>query len=106
MKLYLVQHAEAVPAEDNPDRPLSDNGRTTFLGVLLAYGFVGPVGANLNAVADAESKYYNCIKAGLMAHLQGYPPAVSVEFARKILFSHERLSFIELEQAVDEVQAV
>ncbi len=28
MKLYLVQHAEAVPAEDNPDRPLSDNGRT------------------------------------------------------------------------------
>ena len=78
----------------------------TFLGVLLAYGFVGPVGANLNAVADAESKYYNCIKAGLMAHLQGYPPAVSVEFARKILFSHERPSFIELEQAVDEVQAV
>ena len=78
----------------------------TFLGVLLAYGFVAPVGTALTVVADGESKYYHCIKAGLMAHLQGYPPAVSVEFARKILFSHERPSFTELEQAVDEAQAV
>ena len=78
----------------------------TFLGVLLAYGFVAPVGTALSVVADAESKHYHCIKAGLMAHLQGYPPAVSVEFARKILFSHERPSFTELEQAVDEAQAV
>ncbi len=28
MRVYLVQHADAVPAEDNPDRPLSDKGRT------------------------------------------------------------------------------
>jgi chemotaxis protein MotA len=40
------------------------------------------------------------MKAGLLAHMQGYAPAVSIEFARKTLFSHERPSFIELEEAV------
>ena len=39
----------------------------TFLGVLLAYGFVGPVGNNLKAYAEADTKYYECIKAGLVA---------------------------------------
>ncbi len=40
------------------------------------------------------------MKAGLLAHMQGYPPAVSVEFARKVLFSTERPNFYEVEQAV------
>jgi chemotaxis protein MotA len=40
------------------------------------------------------------MKAGLLAHMQGYPPAVSVEFARKVLWSTERPSFYEVEQAV------
>lgn len=64
----------------------------TFLGILLAYGLVGPIGANLKGYSDADSKYYQCIKAGLMAHLQGYAPAVSIEFARKTLFSKACLS--------------
>ena len=72
----------------------------TFLGILLAYGFVGPIGANLTAWADADTKYFQCIKAGLLAHMQGYASAVSIEFARKTLFSHERPTFIELEEAV------
>ena len=42
------------------------------------------------------------IKAGLLAHMSGYPPAVSIEFARKILHHHERPSFAELEEAVQE----
>ena len=72
----------------------------TFLGILLAYGFVSPSGRNLEMWADADSKYYQCIKAGLLAHLQGYAPAVSIEFARKTLFSHQRPSFAELEEAI------
>ncbi|MBM3516788.1 MAG: flagellar motor stator protein MotA [Alphaproteobacteria bacterium] len=72
----------------------------TFLGVLIAYGFVPPSGANLTKWTDADTKYFLCIKAGLLAHLHGYAPAVSIEFARKTLFSHERPSFTELEQAV------
>ncbi len=72
----------------------------TFLGVLLSYGFVGPIGNNLKAYADADIKYYECIKAGLLAYLQGYAPAIAIEFARKTLFSEDRPSFFEVEEAV------
>ena len=41
----------------------------TFLGILLAYGLVGPMASSLKAYSEAESKYFYCIKAGLMAHL-------------------------------------
>ena len=71
----------------------------TFLGILLCYGFVGPMATALKGNQDEEHVYFVCIKAGLIAHLQGYAPAVSVEFARKILQSHTRPSFQELEEA-------
>jgi chemotaxis protein MotA len=72
----------------------------TFLGVWMAYGFVGPIATKAKATFDAEAKYLSCIKAGLLAHLNGAAPAVSVEFARKALLSHDRPSFYELEDAV------
>jgi chemotaxis protein MotA len=72
----------------------------TFLGVFLAYGFVEPLAVVLKICYDAESKYYQCIKAGLLAHMAGYAPAVSVEFARKVLFSNTRPTFYEVEEAV------
>jgi chemotaxis protein MotA len=78
----------------------------TFLGILMSYGVVGPIGKNLEAYADAETKYYECIKATMLAHLNGCAPAVSVEFGRKLLFSHERPTFQELEEAVDNVLPV
>jgi chemotaxis protein MotA len=71
----------------------------TFMGVLLAYGFVGPLAAALKALYDSETKYYQCMKAGLVAYLQGYAPAVCVEFARKALFSTVRPTFFEVEEA-------
>ncbi len=74
----------------------------TFLGVLLAYGFIGPLGNALKGYADADTKYYACMKAALVAHMQGYAPAISIEFARKLLFSNERPTFTELEDAVNE----
>jgi len=77
----------------------------TFLGVLLAYGVVGPMGHKLGAYFDAEAKYYACLSAGLLGFMQGHPPAVAVEFARKTLFSHERPSFIEVEEAVANLPA-
>ena len=77
----------------------------TFLGVLLSYGFVGPMAQALKGRANADTKYYTCIKAGLLAYMQGYAPAVSVEFARKTLFAHERPSFYEVEEAVAELPA-
>ena len=72
----------------------------TFLGILMSYGFVGPMANALQAVDEAEAKYFQCIKIGLLAHLQGYPPAVSVEFARKALLDADRPSFYEIEDAV------
>jgi chemotaxis protein MotA len=73
----------------------------TFLGVLLSYGFVAPMADALKAVYDSETKYYQCIKVGLLAHMQGYAPSVSIEFARKALFSNVRPTFYEVEEAVD-----
>ncbi|MCG8690305.1 MAG: flagellar motor stator protein MotA [Minwuiales bacterium] len=73
----------------------------TFFGIFVAYGLVSPMGSYLSAYSDADTKYYQCMKAGILAHLQGYAPAVSVEFARKTLYSHERPSFTEVEEAAD-----
>lgn len=78
----------------------------TFLGVLLSYGFVGPMATALKARYDAETKYFQCIKAGLLAYMQGYAPAVAVEFARKALLSNVRPTFYEVEEAVAAVPPV
>ena len=78
----------------------------TFLGVFVAYGFVGPIATTLNAAYDAETKYFQCIKAGLLAYLNGYAPAICVEFARKALMSDVRPTFYEVEEAVSALPAV
>jgi len=77
----------------------------TFCGVLFAYGFVGPIANAVKARADADVKYYLCIKAGLLAYMQGYAPAVAVEFARKALNSDVRPTFYEVEEAVEAAPA-
>jgi len=78
----------------------------TFFGVFVAYGFIGPMSSSLKASFEAEGKYLQCIKAGLLAHLQGYAPAVAVEFARKALLSDVRPDFYEVEKATGELQPV
>ena len=78
----------------------------TFFGVLMSYGFIAPLASIIKEVDEADAKYYQCMKAGLLAHMQGYPPAVSVEFARKVLLSTERPNFYEVEQAVSALPPV
>nr|WP_240545056.1 flagellar motor stator protein MotA [Ectothiorhodospira shaposhnikovii] len=70
----------------------------TFTGILLAYGFVGPLSNALERRADEESKYLAVLKACILANVQGYSPQVAVEFGRKAMTSNMRPSFIELEQ--------
>ena len=72
----------------------------TFLGILLAYGFVGPLSSLLEQKLIESSKMFECIKVTLLASLNGYSPALAVEFGRKVLFSTERPSFLELEAHV------
>jgi chemotaxis protein MotA len=78
----------------------------TFLGVFVSYGFVGPMAVSLKSTFDADHKYLQCIKAGLLAHLHGYAPQISVEFARKALHSHVRPTFYEVEDAVSDLPPV
>jgi chemotaxis protein MotA len=72
----------------------------TFLGILLAYGFVGPLATTLEQKADEGTKMLQLIKVTLLANLNGYAPAMAVEFGRKALNSTERPTFAELEEHV------
>ena len=72
----------------------------TFLGILLAYGFVSPLAGRIEQRLHESTKLLECIKVTLLASLNGYSPALAVEFGRKVLYSTERPSFIELEQHV------
>ena len=72
----------------------------TFLGILLAYGFVSPLASLANQKVDEATKELQCVKATLLASVQGYAPAVALEFGRKVLYSTERPGFAELESHV------
>jgi chemotaxis protein MotA len=72
----------------------------TFLGILLSYGFVGPLATLLDQKLHESSKVFQCVKVTLLASLNGYAPALAVEFGRKVLFSTERPSFAELEDHI------
>ena len=78
----------------------------TFSGIFFAYGVLGPMASSLEKTYDADHHYFLCMKAGLMGHMQGYAPQVSVEFARKALATEMRPSFAEVEQMIDNLPAV
>jgi chemotaxis protein MotA len=69
----------------------------TFLGILVAYGFVGPISTAMEHKAHEEGKAFEVVKMALVASVRGYPPPVAVEFARKLLFSSVRPNFKDLE---------
>jgi len=72
----------------------------TFLGILLAYGFVAPLSGLSEQKLDESSKMFQCVKVTLLASLNGYAPALAVEFGRKVLYSTERPTFAELEEHI------
>jgi chemotaxis protein MotA len=69
----------------------------TFLGILLSYGYVAPLASRLEQRVAEETHYELCIKAGLIAVYKGLPPAIAVEFARRVLPEEVRPSFDETE---------
>jgi len=77
----------------------------TFLGVWLAYGFVGPIAGAMTSRADTKVMYYRCIKAGIVAFLNGAAPQVAVEFSRKLLPHDVQPTFLELEDKLNELPA-
>ncbi|MDQ2820891.1 MAG: flagellar motor stator protein MotA [Pseudomonadota bacterium] len=77
----------------------------TFLGILLAYGFVGPLSSLLEQKLEESTKMYQCVKVTLLASLNGYAPALAVEFGRKVLYSTERPTFAELEEHIKKAKS-
>lgn len=72
----------------------------TFLGILMGYGFAGPMAASMGEQAKEEGLIFGCAKTCIIATLNGYTPQIAVEFGRKALTSDLRPSFIELEEFV------
>ncbi|PKO54700.1 MAG: flagellar motor stator protein MotA [Betaproteobacteria bacterium HGW-Betaproteobacteria-2] len=77
----------------------------TFLGILLAYGFVTPLSGLLEQKLEESTKMYQTVKVTLLASLNGYAPAIAVEFGRKVLYSSERPGFNELEDFVKQAKS-
>ena len=71
----------------------------TFLGILMCYGVVGPLGANMTKAADEEHSYMNTLRVLLLAAMKGQAPQVVLEMARRSIPNHVRPSFEELETA-------
>lgn len=72
----------------------------TFLGILLAYAFAEPLAGLLEQKTEETGKELQCIRTTLLASMQGYNPSTAIEFGRKVLYSTERPTFIELESYV------
>jgi chemotaxis protein MotA len=72
----------------------------TFLGILLCYGFVGPLAANMAKSADEEHAYYHVLRVALVSFMKGIPPTVAVEFARRAIPGHVRPSFQQFEKHI------
>jgi chemotaxis protein MotA len=71
----------------------------TFLGILLCYGFLGPLASNMSKISDAEGQYYNVLRVGVIAYIKGQAPILSVEFARRAIPHDVRPTFKEMEAA-------
>jgi chemotaxis protein MotA len=72
----------------------------TFLGVLLSYGFVGPIGTHLEHIANEDMIIFQVIKIALVSFVGGAAPQIAVEYARRVIPSDAKPGFTELEDAI------
>jgi len=77
----------------------------TFLGILMCYGLVGPISANMAKTADDEHAYYNVLRVLIIAFMKGSAPVQAVEFGRRAIPGHVRPSFQETEKFIREKSA-
>lgn len=101
-----------VNALASADRPAAELGELiahamvgTFLGILLAYGFISPLAALLRQKSAEQAKMLFCIKAVLLSAINGSAPQIAIEFGRKTLYSSLRPSFYELEEHIRQVKS-
>jgi chemotaxis protein MotA len=70
----------------------------TFLGILLCYGVVGPLGANMRKAADEHNEYLHVLRVLLLAFLKGGAPMIAIEMGRRAIPAYARPSFDEMEK--------
>jgi len=71
----------------------------TFLGILMCYGFLSPLAASMAKSNARESRYYDCLRVGILSFVRGSPPIMAVEFARRTIPHEVRPTFQEMEAA-------
>lgn len=71
----------------------------TFLGILLCYGLVGPLGANMTKGAEAHNEYLQVLRVLILSFLKGNAPMIAIEIARRSIPAHVRPTFVEMEKA-------
>ena len=77
----------------------------TFLGVLLCYGFVGPLAANMAKLAEEEREYWHVLRVAMIAFMKGVAPLLAAEMGRRAIPAHVRPDFQEFENACKNRQA-
>jgi chemotaxis protein MotA len=70
----------------------------TFLGILLCYGVVGPLSANMAKTADAQNEYLHVLRVLILSFLKGSAPMIAIEMGRRAIPAHVRPSFDEMEK--------
>jgi chemotaxis protein MotA len=70
----------------------------TFLGILLCYGVVGPLAANMGKLAAEHNDYLHVLRVLLLAFLKGSAPMIAIEMGRRAIPAHARPSFDEMEK--------
>ena len=71
----------------------------TFLGILLCYGLVGPLAANMTKGADEQNEYLGVLRVLMLSFLKGNAPLIAIEIGRRAIPAHVRPSFSEMEKA-------
>jgi chemotaxis protein MotA len=74
----------------------------TFLGILLCYGVLGPLAANMSKTVDEEHSFYAVLRVLMLAFIKGTAPIMAVEMGRRAIPGHSRPSFVEVEKACRE----
>jgi chemotaxis protein MotA len=100
--VVTMQHLDGPPEELGQHVGAALVG--TFLGLLLSYGMIAPLAANLENLAHDEGKYFACLKTGLVTFAFGAAPSTAVEFARKTIFTFDRPTTSELEPLLKEIR--
>jgi chemotaxis protein MotA len=99
--IVTMGHMDAPPAEIGHHVAAALVG--TFLGILLCYGVLQPIANNAETQETHQLRYLIVIKSAVVASARGVAPPTAVEFGRKMIFSDERPSFIDVDKALQSI---